>query len=75
MKNSKAVTCMNCMNAMLHRYGNNPILAACQAKPQPYNEKFPFEVMVAGHLRSCASHVVSDVQKVVIQRLLLRATA
>ena len=65
----KTVTCMDCMKAMLHRYGNNPILAACQAQPQPGNEKFPFAVEVASCQRICVNYIFSDVQKQVIQRI------
>lgn len=49
----KMVCCLNCLHANLHRYGNNPILSACQKKPQPDNERFPFQVEVACHLRRC----------------------
>lgn len=64
----KAVCCMNCMKAMLHRYGNDPILAACEAQPQPHDEKFPYAVEVAGVKRCCKDYVETDVQKVVQQR-------
>ena len=67
-KGKKAVCCMNCVKAMLHRYDNNPILAACQAKPQPWDNKFPYAVEVASMLRSCDTYVESDVQKMVQQR-------
>lgn len=45
--NTHLCSCMTCLHAMLHRYGNNPVLAACQKKPQPGNAKFPYDVMVA----------------------------
>lgn len=64
----KAVCCMNCAKAMLHRYDNNPILAACLAQPQPWDDKFPYAVEVASVLRSCNDHEESDVQKMVQQR-------
>lgn len=67
-KGKKTVCCMNCVKAMLHRYDNNPILAACQAQPQPHNEKFPYAVEVAGVMRNCDNHEESKVQKVVQQR-------
>lgn len=51
---SKLVSCMNCLHALLHRYDTNPILAACQCKPQPDNERFPFQVEVASILRKCS---------------------
>ena len=50
----KAVCCLNCLHAQLHRYGNNPILAACLCKPQPDNERFPYQVEVASFLRNCS---------------------
>ena len=57
------VCCLNCKNAILHRYGRNPILAACKAKPQPENERFPYEVMVACHLRKCSDWVLEAERK------------
>ena len=39
--------CKNCLHAQLLRYGNNPIIAECHKKPQPGNDKFPYERMVA----------------------------
>lgn len=51
---SKLVRCTNCLHAKLHRYGNNPILAACKCKPQPDNERFPYQVEVASVLRHCS---------------------
>ncbi len=66
---SKTVTCMTCMNAMLHRYNNNPVLASCLCQPQPYDTRFPYQVEVASVLRKCAKYVESDVVKTVQQRL------
>ena len=40
-------TCRYCLYASLIRYGNNPIIAECHKKPQPGNDKFPYERMVA----------------------------
>lgn len=62
------VNCMDCHHAMLHRYNNNPILAACEAQPQPYNDRFPFKVEIASYMRYCACHKHTDAQKVVQQR-------
>lgn len=64
----KFVCCLNCLHAELHRYGNNPILAACQAQPQPDNERFPFAVEVARHLRKCSSWKLDTNKKTVEQR-------
>lgn len=51
--NTKMCSCMTCAHSLLHRYGSNPILAACQQKPQPGNAKFPYEVMVASTTWVC----------------------
>ena len=61
----KVVCCLNCLHANLHRYGNNPILAACMCKPQPDNEKFPYAVEVACHLRRCVDWKLDPERKVV----------
>lgn len=62
------VTCMDCKHAALHRYGNDPILAACHCKPQPANERFPFEVEIASVLRLCATYRKDNSPKEVEQR-------
>lgn len=62
---SKPVTCMTCFHAMLHRYGNDPVLAACHCKPQPWDVKFPYEIEVASAQRRCSSYIVSDEEKTV----------
>ena len=64
-KGYKLVCCLNCLHAHLHRYGNNPILAACQKKPQPDNERFPFQVEVACHLRKCDAWELDTEKKTV----------
>ncbi len=64
----KLVCCLNCLHAGLHRYGNNPILAACHTQPQPDNERFPFVVEVARHLRKCRSWELDTNKKTVEQR-------
>ena len=66
--NSKLVCCLNCLHAQLHRYDNNPILAACQSVPQLDNERFPFEVQVASPLRSCKNWALDPNEKEVEQR-------
>ena len=66
---SKLVCCLNCVNAQLHRYGCNPILSACMAKPQQDNVRFPFEVVVASFLRKCSSWAESETENVVEQRI------
>lgn len=62
------VCCLNCLNALLHRYGNNPILAACLCQPQPNNERFPYVVEVASLLRKCKSWKLDPNEKEVEQR-------
>lgn len=64
----KLVCCLNCLHANLHRYGNNPTLAACQCKPQPDNERFPYQVEVASHLRKCSDWKMDPQRKTVEQR-------
>lgn len=64
----KFVCCLNCLNAKLHRYDNDPILAACMCKPQPDNEKFPYDVQVACHLRSCSKWKLDPNKKEVEKR-------
>lgn len=62
------VTCMTCKHSLLHRYDSNPILAACQCKPQPGNEQFPFEIEIASLLRKCVSYDEAKGTKEVEQR-------
>lgn len=40
-------TCTNCKHSRLLQYGSNPVIAECCARPQPSNELFPYERMVA----------------------------
>ena len=65
---AKLVCCLNCQHAILHRYDHNPILAACKRKPQPDNERFPYEVEVACHLRRCKDWLLESERKKVEQR-------
>ena len=65
---SPIVTCASCLYGRLHRYGNNPILAACEQKPQQGNVRFPFAVEVASVLRRCSLHKLSPVQKTIEYR-------
>ena len=61
----KVVCCLNCLHADLHRYGTNPILAACHQKPQPDNERFPYQVEVASFLRKCSDWHLDPHEKTV----------
>ena len=56
VQTKKMVNCLDCALGRLHQYGKDPILAACEAHPQPNNERFPFEIMVASFLRICKEH-------------------
>ena len=67
-KVKQLVCCMNCKNAQLHRYDNNPILAACMCQPQPYDMRFPYAIEVARHMRYCGDWKESDIVKTVEQR-------
>ena len=64
----RLVCCLNCQHAQLHRYNNNPILAACHAQPQPDNNRFPYAVEVAYHLRHCSDWKLDPQKKEVEQR-------
>lgn len=66
--NQQKVSCKNCIHAKLHRYGNNPILAACECQPQPYDDKFPFAIEVACVMRNCRKWAYDPVEKEVEQR-------
>ena len=61
--NTQLCSCMTCKHAMLHRYGANPVLAACEAKPQPGNAKFPYEVMVASTVWICPLYLREEGDK------------
>lgn len=67
-KGRRFVRCMTCLHSLLHRYGNNPVLAACLKKPQDYNERFPYEVEVANCLRNCSFFEETTVGKDIEQR-------
>lgn len=68
-KNVKGpVRCMACKHGLLHRYGNNPILAACMKQPQSYDERFPYQIEVASCLRHCAMYAEATEVKEVEQR-------
>lgn len=64
----KIVCCLNCLHAQLHRYGNDPILSACHKQPQPDNERFPYAIEVASHLRKCSDWALDPNKKTVEQR-------
>ena len=61
--NTKLCNCMTCIWAQLHQYGTNPVLAACEKKPQPGNAKFPYEVMVAEPMWICPTYTQAEGEK------------
>lgn len=65
---AKLVCCMDCAHGPLHRYDNNPVLAACHKKPNCMNERFPYQVEVASVMRRCVDYQKSLVAKVIEQR-------
>ena len=64
-KASGPVTCMDCLHSALMQYGCNPILADCHEKPQPGNERFPYQREVARAIRICPLHKHTDKEKVI----------
>lgn len=62
------VTCMDCKHSCLIRYGSNPIVADCHKKPQPGNDRFPYQREVAGARRTCCMHHHTDEAKQIEQR-------
>ena len=67
-KNTKVVCCMDCLWANLIQYGNNPVIAECLKKPNPYNERFPYQREVASARRVCPAWKHDDRQKSVEKR-------
>ena len=62
------VCCMNCQHSNLHRYGSNPILAACKCKPQYGNKRHPYQIEIASIRRNCSYWAFEPNQKKVEQR-------
>lgn len=71
--NTKLCSCMTCKHSMLHRYGSNPVLAACEKKPQPGNAKFPYEVMVASTVWICPTWAEAEGEKWIQPRVIKTA--
>ena len=67
--NKEVVCCMDCFWSNLHRYGNNPILAQCTQKPNPGNDRFPYQVEVASAKRVCRDHKHHEGEKFIQQRV------
>lgn len=68
-KNTKVVCCMDCLWANLIQYGNNPVLAECHKKPNPDNDKFPYQREVASARWICPTHKHDDRQKSIEKRV------
>lgn len=62
-KNTEVACCMDCFWSNLFRYGSNPVLAQCTRKPNPYNEKFPYQVEVARAKWICPLYKHQEGQK------------
>lgn len=67
-KNTKPCNCMDCLHSLLHQYGTNPILSACQKQPQPGNDRFPYMVIPASFIRVCPMYKHDANPKTVEQR-------
>ena len=65
----KIVFCNNCLRAHLLRYSQNPLLAECREKPQPGNDRFPYEREVADAPRQCGMWRLDPNPKEVEQRI------
>lgn len=63
------VCCMDCLFSYLLQYGNNPVLADCHQKPQPGNDRFPYQREVARAKRICKLHSHTDQVKVIEKRV------
>ena len=71
-KNTKVACCRDCVWAKLVQYGDNPVLAACTKRPQPYNERFPYEMMVASAKWICPLFHQDEAEKMIEKRLSVR---
>lgn len=54
--NTEVVCCLDCIWAKLLQYGTNPVLADCLKKPNPDNDKFPYERQVASARWICPTY-------------------
>lgn len=67
-KNTAVVCCRDCFWANLIQYGDSdPVLAECTRKPQPYSDRFPYEVMVASARWVCPLYKHQDAGEKSIQ--------
>ena len=66
-KNTQVVCCLDCFWANLHRYGTNPILAACRKQPNDGNERFPYQIMVASARWICPTYTYQPASEKTVQ--------
>ena len=62
------VCCMNCRHALLLQYGENPVIAECLQKPNPYG-RVPYEREVARVMRHCEMWAEEKAGKWIEKRL------
>ena len=67
-KNAEVVCCKDCLWANLIQYENNPVLAECHKKPNPDNEKFPYQREVASSRWICPTWKRDNNQKSIEKR-------
>lgn len=58
--------CRDCKHAILHQYGNDPLLAFCTLKPTIIGH-LPFQVEVANALWNCPQFLKDDAEKNVMK--------
>lgn len=67
--NKKCICCRCCLHAMLMQYGkHDPVLAECLKQPNLDDERFPYQVEVAGVPRKCAMHTYQAEAEKTIQK-------
>jgi len=67
-KNTQVVCCMDCLRAKLIQYGNDPVLAECTKRPNPDNDRFPYQREVASARWICPTWKRDDQVKSVEKR-------
>lgn len=65
------VDCTDCLHAHLVQYDapRDPLLAECQAKPQPYSLRFPYQVEIARCKKTCPLHEHTNAVMVIEHRV------
>lgn len=71
-KHTGTCFCFFCIHARLIHYGTDPVLAECLKKPQPGNERFPYEREVAKAPRKCDMYSDDTSEKKVEPREIAR---